>query len=167
MLSGGKENCCKYCLVCTSCGDSNKRYYCRFGYTNAEETSKTLGGKFGKGAKQIGSGMKKAGSGAKKVLKGAGSLGKMPEISLPAGCSTDIASGAGKQLFMIPRPIRSCQDSNTGWARPVVTRAWVCTWCVLVFSTMFVEPSTDIFPPLALNRLMLLFLLTWRLSCCT
>ena len=99
--------------------------------------------------------------------------GKLSRISLMilvstigrAEGSTDNAMGDGKQLFIMPKPMRSCQESRTGWARFVVTRACVCTVFVLVLSTIFAEPSTVIFPPLALYKLLLLFLFTVMFSC--
>ena len=81
--------------------------------------------------------------------------------------STDSARGEGNLLSIIPKPMRSCQESRTGSARLVVTRAWLGTVFVLVLSRMLVEPSTVIFPPSALYKLLLLFLFTLRFSCST
>ena len=51
---------------------------------------------------------------------------------------------------MMPRRIILCQDRSTGWAKVVVTRAWVVTALDLVFRIMFVVPITVILPPFAL-----------------
>ena len=57
----------------------------------------------------------------------------------------------GKCSSMTFNQIRSCQDSSTGWAKFVVTRASVLIDLDFVYMMILDDPSTCICPPLALN----------------
>ena len=57
----------------------------------------------------------------------------------------------GKCSSMTRSLMRSCHESNTGWARFVVTSASVFIDLDLVFKITLEEPSTCIWPPFALN----------------